>query len=125
MCSCFGYFYLYLYVLLIRRAQRRTRGGAHCACDVSQLSRASGQDVLTVIKWNQPCADEHMHRRVGTPGKIHNVCLHIQSSSVMYMVIGIGSVEPTRGCDDPAWLIIVIMMIILVLIVMLIIVMII
>lgn len=35
--------------------------------------RPPASDKYTVItfRWNQTCADEHMHRRVGTPGKIH------------------------------------------------------
>ena len=28
-------------------------------------------------KWNQTCTDEHMHRRVGTPGKIHDMYLYV------------------------------------------------
>ena len=27
------------------------------------------------LRWNQTCTDEHMHRRVGTPGNIHSMCL--------------------------------------------------
>ena len=37
---------------------------------------------------NQPGTDEHMHRRVGTPGKMHNVHLYVQSVMVMYIVTG-------------------------------------
>ena len=32
-----------------------------------------------------------MHRRVGAPGKVHYICLHAQSVTVTYMVMGIGS----------------------------------
>ena len=52
----------------------------------------------SLVRWNQTCTDEHMHRRVGTPGKIHDMYLCVYSASVMYMMIGIGSVGPTHWC---------------------------
>ena len=53
---------------------------------------------LSKSRMNQTCTDEHIHRRVGTPGKIHDMYLYAQRASVMYMVIGIGSIEPAYGC---------------------------
>ena len=52
--------------------------------------------AVSSFRWNQTCTDEHMHRRVGTPGKIHDTCLHVQSVSVTHMLIGFGSFEATR-----------------------------
>ena len=31
----------------------------------------------TILRWIQICTDEHMHRRVDTPGTIHNACSHV------------------------------------------------
>ena len=50
-----------------------------------------------MVRWSRTCADEHMHRRVGSPGEIHDICLYAQGVSViMYMVIGLGSLEPVH-----------------------------
>ena len=43
--------------------------------------------IYTHVRWNQACADEHMHRRVGTPGKIH---AHLCAWSVSVPTIGGG-----------------------------------
>ena len=50
------------------------------------------------FRWNQRCHDKHMRQQVGTPGKIHNTCLHVLILSVTYLAIGIGSVGPTHWC---------------------------
>ena len=66
------------------------------------MSQPAGYDTARYpgIRWNEQCTDEHMHRRVGTPGKIHNMCLYVQGASVMYMVMGVGSVERSHGCTS-------------------------
>ena len=33
---------------------------------------------LYMIRWDQTRTDEHIHRRVGTPGKIHDMYLHVE-----------------------------------------------
>ena len=54
--------------------------------------------LLKPVLETQTITDKHMHWRVGTPGKIHNMLLHVDSVRVTYMVIRVGAVEPTHGC---------------------------
>ena len=44
--------------------------------------------------------DEHTHRRVGTPGKIHDMRSRDWGVSAMCVAMGIGSVGPTHGCTS-------------------------
>ena len=54
----------------------------------------------TLVRWNQIGRDGHMRRRVGTTSRICHPCLYVGGVNVMYMAIGIGSVEPTHGCTS-------------------------
>ena len=45
----------------------------HC-CIISSISMViDSMIIITLLRVNQACTDEHMHRRAGPPGKIRHV----------------------------------------------------
>ena len=46
------------------------------------MALSQGKGARKRVRWDQTCTDDYMHRRVGAPGKIHNiyfVCLECES----------------------------------------------
>ena len=94
--------YIYIYIYIAPETGRSRRAGA---CGVSgglafgraPEARAEPEENrepssgIREFGWNQTRTDEHMHRRVGTPGKIHiSTCFYVQSAGV-----------PSRRCKAP------------------------
>ena len=57
--------------------------------------------AYTDFIWSQTCADEHMHRRIGSPGKIHDICyrcffaISLSLSIYIYMYCLLKTMTPT------------------------------